>query len=408
MAQLTCEMCNSTDFLKSDGVFVCQQCGCKYSVEEARKMMFGDGAPSAPAAPAASAASAAEQKNKKLENLRTLAERAKEDDDSENAAKYYEQILIEDPNDWAANFYSVYYAAHNIKIAQIGSAANRVANCIESVFKLIKNNVEEPAKQAVACLEVATKVISFSNMLFNNISSHLGSNMEIARKNTDNWAYPTVSMLVITADKMLSVFDDETVKSINEPAAMLVYKTAKQYSDVCKDVTTKMRQLDGIVAGRISSLEKQQKAREKAEAEKRRREYWAEHAEEKAALEAEKESLQEQVDALGSEYKRKQNALNKELNNVPGYDEIKSMTDRITKLTAEKNSLGLFKGKQKKELQAQIDQLTIDKQNRISKMESDKKAIQSQIDQLKTEHEKKLAPLKSRIDQIKTELTKDR
>ena len=39
MKQLTCEMCGSTDLMKQDGVFVCQSCGCKYSVEEARKMM---------------------------------------------------------------------------------------------------------------------------------------------------------------------------------------------------------------------------------------------------------------------------------------------------------------------------------------------------------------------------------
>ena len=40
MKQLTCEMCGSTDLLKQDGVFVCQSCGCKYSVEEAKKMMI--------------------------------------------------------------------------------------------------------------------------------------------------------------------------------------------------------------------------------------------------------------------------------------------------------------------------------------------------------------------------------
>ena len=40
MKQLTCEMCRSTDLIKQDGVFVCQTCGCKYSVEEARKMMI--------------------------------------------------------------------------------------------------------------------------------------------------------------------------------------------------------------------------------------------------------------------------------------------------------------------------------------------------------------------------------
>lgn len=40
MKQLICEMCGSKDILKQDGVFVCQSCGCRYSVEEARKMMI--------------------------------------------------------------------------------------------------------------------------------------------------------------------------------------------------------------------------------------------------------------------------------------------------------------------------------------------------------------------------------
>ena len=39
MKQITCEMCGSTDLVKQDGVFVCQSCGIKYSVEEAKKMM---------------------------------------------------------------------------------------------------------------------------------------------------------------------------------------------------------------------------------------------------------------------------------------------------------------------------------------------------------------------------------
>lgn len=39
MKALTCEMCGSTNLVKQDGVFVCQSCGTKYSIEEARKMM---------------------------------------------------------------------------------------------------------------------------------------------------------------------------------------------------------------------------------------------------------------------------------------------------------------------------------------------------------------------------------
>ena len=40
MKQLMCEMCGGTDLVKQDGVFVCQTCGTKYSVEEAKKMMI--------------------------------------------------------------------------------------------------------------------------------------------------------------------------------------------------------------------------------------------------------------------------------------------------------------------------------------------------------------------------------
>ena len=40
MKQLTCEMCGGTDLIKQDGAFVCQNCGMKYSVEEAKKMMI--------------------------------------------------------------------------------------------------------------------------------------------------------------------------------------------------------------------------------------------------------------------------------------------------------------------------------------------------------------------------------
>lgn len=39
MKQIVCEMCGNNDLIKQDGVYVCQYCGTKYTVEEARKMM---------------------------------------------------------------------------------------------------------------------------------------------------------------------------------------------------------------------------------------------------------------------------------------------------------------------------------------------------------------------------------
>ena len=39
---IKCEMCGSNNLSKEDGVFVCQSCGTKYSVDEAKKLMSGD------------------------------------------------------------------------------------------------------------------------------------------------------------------------------------------------------------------------------------------------------------------------------------------------------------------------------------------------------------------------------
>ena len=42
MNALVCELCGSHDVIKQDGYFVCQQCGTKYTVEEAKKIIGAD------------------------------------------------------------------------------------------------------------------------------------------------------------------------------------------------------------------------------------------------------------------------------------------------------------------------------------------------------------------------------
>ena len=34
MQAMVCEMCHSNDLIKQDGLYVCQHCGTKYTVEE--------------------------------------------------------------------------------------------------------------------------------------------------------------------------------------------------------------------------------------------------------------------------------------------------------------------------------------------------------------------------------------
>ncbi len=39
MKAIVCELCGSNELIKTDGVFVCQHCGTKYSLEEAKKLL---------------------------------------------------------------------------------------------------------------------------------------------------------------------------------------------------------------------------------------------------------------------------------------------------------------------------------------------------------------------------------
>ena len=135
MKRLVCEMCGGSDLVKQDGVFVCQNCGTKYSVEEARKMMV-EGTVSVEGTVAVEGTVKVD-KSEELKNLYILARRAKEMDNSENACKYYNEIILKDPENWEANFYLVYYKAASCKKGQIGNEAYNVTNCLKSTIKLL-------------------------------------------------------------------------------------------------------------------------------------------------------------------------------------------------------------------------------------------------------------------------------
>ncbi len=141
MKALTCEMCGSTNLIKEGGVYVCQSCGTKYSVEEAKKMMV-EGTVDVKG-------TVKVDTTDELKNLYEIARRAKDSDNSENATKYYDMILVKDPSSWEANFYVVYYKAMSCTIGQISSAGNSVMNCLPSVIDLVESNVAEDEKENV-------------------------------------------------------------------------------------------------------------------------------------------------------------------------------------------------------------------------------------------------------------------
>lgn len=158
MKQLTCEMCGSTDLIKQEGLFVCQSCGCKYSAEEAQKMMV-EGTVEVKGTVKVDTSG-------ELANLYQLARRAKDNGSRKDAAKYYDMILLKDAGSWEATFYNVCYELDRYNVTQIESAGIFVGKNIGTVLKLIKDNVANKDEQKEAYTEVANKVIYFASLFF--------------------------------------------------------------------------------------------------------------------------------------------------------------------------------------------------------------------------------------------------
>ena len=392
MKRLTCEMCGSTDLIKQDGVFVCQTCGCKYSIEEAKKMMV-EGTVDV------SGSTVKVDNERKIENLRTLADRAKAEGDTETAAKYFEELLKEDPNNWEANFYTIYYAAHNIKIAQIGSAANRVSNIIDTVFGLIKETLATQEEQNAAKEEVAGAVLNFASYLIPNATNHLGDSPESMHEALENWMVPIGLMCLHLGDSVIKYFEDYEM-------AEKIYGVVCNFKGMLSEVESG-RQILNIANQRLEPMvearekkEREEKEAIAAAAKKRTEEYWACHTEERQQLETEKRDLLENRKYLNSQIEE----LRKKLDAIPSISMRDEKQKMMNELKGQLKSLGFFKGKEKKNLQSRIDELGHEMEQLTVSIENEKSSIHHKINEITDEIKK----VDKRVGEIAIELTKER
>ena len=95
MQQMVCEMCGGTDLIKQDGVFVCQTCGTKYSIEEAKKMMIEGNVD-------VSGSTVKVDNTGSIENYYKMAESAYDSSNQKEAENYCNKIIEIDPNNYKA------------------------------------------------------------------------------------------------------------------------------------------------------------------------------------------------------------------------------------------------------------------------------------------------------------------
>lgn len=158
MKQLTCEMCGSTELVKDGGFFICQTCGTRYSVEEAKKMMI-EGTVDV-------------QGTVKVDNSSIVqkylinAQRALAKEDWEEVEKYYNLVEQNSPDNIEAVFFSSYGRAmlsmvdsDYFKREQKFKVLNKSMSIISDCYDTTTENKEEALRKITTYIK---KMYNFS------------------------------------------------------------------------------------------------------------------------------------------------------------------------------------------------------------------------------------------------------
>ena len=241
MKQLACEMCGGTDLIKQDGVFVCQNCGMKYSVEDAKKMMIEGTVDVKGTVQVDNSAFV----QKYLAN----ANRALEKEDWEEVEKYYNMVEQNSPQNMEAVFFSSYGKAmlsltdtDYFKREQKFKVLNRSMSVISDYYETTTENKEEVLRKISRYIK---KMYGFSfvydkptnlNGVLNSLSSITGSETWCAK------LFDSTKEAFVTELRQISEKHDDAYlqELINELGGAKGYVNEKQRSkEALKDAYNK-------------------------------------------------------------------------------------------------------------------------------------------------------------------------
>ena len=176
-----------------------------------------------------------------ISNALTLARRAKENNDADNAIKYYEMVLLENANDWEASFYSQYFKAMQTSIADISYNAVQLSKAVKDTIRLIKENVESDDKRFEIISQILKEINTLSSAL-SRIAEEYASKYRFKR---DLWGEDEMAkdidrqnqienLLLALGDAIdVNFADNEKLCSIAEIPWSLAYERIEKRSPFC-------------------------------------------------------------------------------------------------------------------------------------------------------------------------------
>ena len=549
MKKIVCELCEGTEFTKDNGMFVCNNCGTRYTAEEARAMMRDvDGAvPAVNSVPAASVP-AGNPNQAQIDNLLVLATSSYEASKNDETINFCNKVIELDATcfkAWLLKGKAIGWES-TLKEPRVSEAAHSFCKAIDfapeedkeetkresldvlermgmGLVGLRKNMFEKyPDEEELNGFDKDRKVIAeaFSVMLQHGYGTgipdafaiHMSDQMNLAAVKVYKGKPMTYEVIkeTIKVEKQLaamknqtyrpkdnSKFWNETYRCFDLLQKAIEYrgetvdddlitlyknmivvgefitdynnrddfnKSAYRYRGLLKKAKDALAEVEP----KLEAKKEEEKKRAEAEKKERIQAYWEAHAEEKTKLDQEKNELETEKTALSEKenavegqiasvqseadkqkeevsaqisgiqqaiFKEKERAKGKVASEV----EIDTINTQIKSLENKRASLGLFAGKEKKQLTEQIavlhgriesvkgriagerGALMAEVNANTAKLQSDKAALEAKQEELGKKLESNLAPLneqknemsarmaaiEKRLSAIEEELTKD-
>lgn len=234
MKALTCELCGGNQLVKKDGMFVCEHCGTKYTAEEARKLFV----------------TVTVDHTEETDKLLTLARRARQEDNIEDAHRYYELVLRDRPNDWEAAFYEAYFGVRNVQVSMIYQGAEEITAMLSSVLPLVKNHVP-PHEHRVTLSEIVGRVQSLADDFMSVANNKYANYLNVPKRRGEYILHTqAVGTLYTTLFNNLRQYFPE-----EKELAQTVCHSALQHLKTARITSADLRESINYIKGQLSSLD---------------------------------------------------------------------------------------------------------------------------------------------------------
>lgn len=398
-------MCGSTDLVKQDGVFVCQSCGCKYSSEEAKKMMIEGTVEVTGTVKVDNSATIA--------NYIELAESALKGANGQSVLEYTNKALEVDPQNsraWILQMQAFEKIAQlqNPRTSEVITAGK---NAVQFAKAEEKESIEKQVysyylKYARTLLMVATNELNDNQRVrdvYKRLSSASLSNALTAANDCmkadsnnitvyENIANEGVNLVLSIPNDALERCSDlwEDVETCAEQYQRETNALDERFRIYTNGLTDSAKATRTLIKDQMTIKVKKAKeavsVKQANERKARIEKYWGEHKSEWNMLTAKKESLQSNLDGLTDT-----------LEKIPIRHGVDELMGEIEKKKLAKKNTGIFNLKEKKKLQEQIDALESVLQKKQEECREESESISKKVDEVML-----------LLEDVENELSKDR